>query len=275
MEKTWLITGTSAGLGRLLTERLLERNDRVVATLRRDGPLDDLKARYGERLHVLRLDLTDTDAIRTGVAEAFEAMGRIDVVVSNAGYGLFGAAEELEDAQIARQIATNLSAPIQLIRAVLPHLRQQGGGRVVQISSSGGQVAYPAFSLYHATKWGIEGFVESVAQEVAPFGIDFIIVEPGPTRTNFSASVDRATPMACYDDTPAGELRRAIAAGGDFAAYADTGKTVDAMLPVMDSTNPPFRLVLGSGAYEGIRDALLNRLKVLEPQKDRAFSVME
>jgi NAD(P)-dependent dehydrogenase (short-subunit alcohol dehydrogenase family) len=274
VDKTWLMTGTSAGLGRLLTERFLERNDRVVATLRRDGPLDDLKVRYGKRLHVLKLDLTDTDAVRAAVAEAFETMGRIDVVVSNAGYGLFGAAEELNDAQIARQIATNLTAPIQLIRAVLPHLREQGGGRVVQVSSSGGQVAYPAFSLYHATKWGIEGFVESVAQEVAPFGIDFIIVEPGPTRTNFSASVDRATPMACYDDTPAGALRRAIATG-DFAGYGDAGKTVDAMIPVMDSTHPPFRLALGSGTYEDIREALLKRLKVLESQKDRAFSVME
>ncbi|PAT49823.1 short-chain dehydrogenase/reductase [Pseudomonas aeruginosa] len=274
MGKTWFITGTSAGMGRLLTERLLERGDRVVATLRRDGPLDALKAQHGDRLHILKLDLTDTNAVRAGVSEAFSVMGRIDTVISNAGYGLFGAAEELEDAQITRQIDTNLTGPIQLIRALLPRLREQGGGRIVQVSSSGGQVAYPAFSVYHATKWGIEGFVESVAQEVAPFGIDFIIVEPGPTRTSFSASVDKSTPMACYEDTPAGALRRAVAAG-DFADYGDLGKTVDAMISVMDSEHPPFRLALGGGSYEDIRNALLDRLKVLEPQKDRAYSVME
>src|SRR5471032_3037677 len=135
MNKTWLITGTSAGLGRVLTERLLERNDRVVATLRRDGPLDGLKARYGDQLHVLNVDLTEIATSRAGVAEAFAVVGRIDVVVSNAAYGLVGAAEELEDEQIARQIATNLTGSIQLIRAVLPYLRQQGGGRIVQVSS--------------------------------------------------------------------------------------------------------------------------------------------
>ncbi len=274
MGKTWFITGTSAGMGRLLTERLLERGDSVVATLRRDGPLDALKARHGDRLHILKLDLTDTNAVRTGISEAFSVMGRIDAVISNAGYGLFGAAEELEDAQITRQIDTNLTGPIQLIRAFLPRLREQGGGRIVQVSSSGGQVAYPAFSVYHATKWGIEGFVESVAQEVASFGIDFIIVEPGPTRTSFSASVDKSTPMACYEDTPAGALRRAVATG-DFAEYGDLGKTVDAMISAMDLEHPPFRLALGRGSYEDIHNALVDRLKVLEPQKDRAYSVME
>ncbi|OBX36089.1 2-(R)-hydroxypropyl-CoM dehydrogenase [Halomonas elongata] len=216
MSKTWLITGTSTGLGRLLTERLLERGDRVVATLRQSGVLDELLQRHGDRLHALTLDVTDTKAIRTVMQEAFERMGRIDVVVSNAGYGLFGAGEEVSDAQIERQIATNLTGSIQLIRAALPHLREQGGGRIVQVSSEGGQIAYPNFSLYHATKWGIEGFVESVAKEVAPFGIDCLIIEPGPTGTNFAAGLDHAHPLACYEDTPAGEVRRAVASG-DFA----------------------------------------------------------
>ena len=152
MAKTWFITGTSTGLGRILTERLLERGDRVVATLRRPGALDELLARHGDRLQVVTLDVTDVEAIRTAVADAFERMERIDVVVSNAAYGLFGAAEELSDAQIERQIATNLAGSIQLIRAVLPYLREQGGGRIVQVSSEGGQIAYPNFSLYHATK---------------------------------------------------------------------------------------------------------------------------
>jgi len=179
MSKTWLITGASAGLGRLMTERLLTRGDRVVGTVRREGALADLQTEHGDRLAVTMLDLTDKVGIRAAVDGAFGRMGRIDVAVSNAGYGLFGAAEELTDAEIDHQIATNLTGSIQFIRAAIPHLRRQGGGRIVQVSSEGGQIAYPSFSLYHATKWGIEGFIESVAQEVAPFGIDFIIVEPG------------------------------------------------------------------------------------------------
>lgn len=155
--KTWLITGTSTGLGRLLCEQLLERGDRVIATLRKQGALDDLLALHGDRLQILTLDVTDTAAIIAVVSQAFEAAGRIDVIVSNAGYGLFGAAEEASPEQIERQLATNLTGSIHLIRAVLPHLRAQGGGRIVQVSSEGGQIAYPGFSLYHATKWGIEG----------------------------------------------------------------------------------------------------------------------
>jgi len=271
MEKTWFITGTSTGLGRILTERLLDRGDRVVATLRRAGALDDLQAAHGDRLHIMMLDVTETPAIRAAVAEAFALMGRIDVVVSNAGYGLFGAGEEISDEQIDRQIATNLVGSIQLIRAVLPHLRAQGGGRIVQVSSEGGQIAYPNFSLYHTTKWGIEGFIESVAQEVAPFGIDFLIVEPGPTSTEFGAGLDHAQPMACYENTPAGEVRRAIASGY-FAIKGDAIKTADAMITAADTEKPPLRLALGSTAYTSISCALAERLRVLETQKDMTFS---
>ncbi|PKE32858.1 short-chain dehydrogenase/reductase [Rahnella sp. AA] len=271
MEKTWFITGTSTGLGRILTERLLDRGDRVVATLRRAGALDDLQAAHGDRLHIMMLDVTETPAIRAAVAEAFALMGRIDVVVSNAGYGLFGAGEEISDEQIDRQIATNLVGSIQLIRAVLPHLRAQGGGRIVQVSSEGGQIAYPNFSLYHTTKWGIEGFIESVAQEVAPFGIDFLIAEPGPTSTEFGAGLDHAQPMACYENTPAGEVRRAIASG-DFAIKGDAIKTADAMITAADTEKPPLRLALGSTAYTSISRALAERLRVLETQKNMTFS---
>ena len=272
MMKTWFITGTSSGLGRLLAERLLQRGDRVVATLRHEGALDELKQQYDDRLHVLTLDVTDTREVHANISAAFEAMGRIDVVVNNAGYGLFGAAEEVTDEQIERQIATNLTGSIQVIRAALPHLRRQGGGRIVQVSSEGGQIAYPNFSLYHATKWGIEGFVESVAKEVGPFGIDFVIVEPGPTSTQFGAGLDHAVPMPEYDDTPAGDVRRAIASNS-FAIRGDAGKTVAAMIVAADLAHPPLRLTLGGGAYDSIRAALAERLRVLEAQKDIAFSV--
>jgi NAD(P)-dependent dehydrogenase (short-subunit alcohol dehydrogenase family) len=271
MAKTYLITGTSSGFGRLMTERLLARGDRVVATVRDAGALADLARAHGDRLRVELLDLTDTAAIRSVLARAFDAMGRIDAVVSNAGYGLFGAAEELDDAEIDRQIATNLTGSIQLIRAALPHLRAQGGGRIVQLSSEGGQIAYPGFGLYHATKWGIEGFVEAVAQEVAPFGIDFLLVEPGPTATDFKAGLAHATPMAAYDGTPVAHIRRALEDGG-FGTLADAGRSVHAMVAAMDADAPPLRLALGGNAYRSIIKALSGRLAAIEAQREVALS---
>ncbi len=271
MAKTFFITGTSSGFGRLLTERLLARGDRVVATLRRAGMLDDLRNAHGDRLHVETLDLADTGTVRGAVDRAFKLMGRIDVVVNNAGYGLFGSAEEVSDVEIERQIATNLTGSIQLIRAALPHLREQGGGRIVQVSSEGGQIAYPSFSLYHATKWGIEGFVEAVRQEVAPFGIDFLIVEPGPTSTNFAAGLVQTPPMAVYDATPAGTVRRSLS-NGSFAVKGDAGKTVAAMIDAMDAASPALRLALGSTAYNSISAALAARLRAVEAQKNVALS---
>ncbi len=269
--KTWLITGTSTGLGRGLTEKLLARGDRVVATLRRADALDDLKTRYGDRLRPAVLDLTDTAAVRRVVDEAFAALGRVDVVVSNAGYGLFGAAEEATDDQVRHQIATNLTGSIAVIRACLPHLRALGGGHVLQVSSEGGQITYPCFSLYHATKWGIEGFVEAVSQEVAPFGIAFTIVEPGPAGTNFGAGLVRPEPMTVYDRTPVGDVRRAIS-DGTFKLTGDPDKMVDAMIAVADQPEPPLRLTLGSGSYERIRQALTERRDALDAQKAVAYS---
>ncbi len=271
MTKAWFITGTSSGLGRLLTEKLLARGDRVAATLRRVDALDDLHARYGDQLWVAPLDVTDTDAVRDVTDRAFAALGRIDVVVSNAAYGRFGAAEELTDEQIRHQIDTNLIGSIQVIRSALPHLRAQGGGRILQVSSEGGQIAYPNFSLYHASKWAIEGFVESVAQEVAPFGIAFTIVEPGPARTSFSAGLVSPSPMAIYDDTPAGEVRRAVAAGA-FALRGDPGKMVDAMIASADREPAPRRLLLGRDAYARVRAALVARVAALDEQRDIAMS---
>lgn len=269
--QTWFITGTSAGFGRLLTEKLLQRGDRVAATLRQPAALDELRAHYGDRLWVAPLDVTDTAAVHATVARAFAELGRIDVVVNNAAYALFGAAEEVNDAQIQQQLATNLIGSVQVIRAALPHLRAQGGGRILQLSSEGGQITYPAFSLYHATKWGIEGFVEAVAQEVAPFGIEFTIVEPGPAKTNFGGGLAMAPTLAAYEHTPAGEVRRAVASG-TFPLPGDPTKMVQAMLDSADRHPAPKRLVLGSRAYAQIRAALLDRLARLDAQKDLAFS---
>jgi NAD(P)-dependent dehydrogenase (short-subunit alcohol dehydrogenase family) len=189
-QRKWFITGVSSGFGRELTQQLLERGDTVVGTVRDTSKVSDVAARYPETFQAEVLDMTDRSAIRAVLDRSFTRLGRIDVIISNAGYGLFGAAEEIKDDQVEHIVATNLVGPIHLIRAALPYLRGQGGGRVIQISSYGGQVAFAGNSLYHATKWGIEGFVESVAQEVASFGIGLTIVEPGGARTD-SATTER------------------------------------------------------------------------------------
>jgi len=271
MTRTWFITGASSGLGLEMTQQLLAQGDTVIATLRRPGTLTQLEQKYRERLDTIQLDLVEPESIVSAVERAFERHGRIDVIVSNAGYGLFGAAEELTNEEIDRQIATNLTGSIHLIRAAMSHLRRQGGGRIVQVSSEGGQIAYPGFSLYHATKWGIEGFLESVAQEVAPFGIDVIIAEPGPTGTNFGANLVQAIPLDAYAETPAGAVRRAIS-DGSFEIKGDAVRAVSAMISAAESEEPPLRLTLGSTAYSSISKALSARLSALEAQRDVADS---
>jgi NAD(P)-dependent dehydrogenase (short-subunit alcohol dehydrogenase family) len=272
MPKTWFITGASSGLGFEMTQQLLAQGQKVVATIRRPGALiTQLEQEYREGLDIVPLDLVEPQSLASAVKDAFQRHDRIDVIVSNAGYGLFGAAEELTNEEIDRHIATNLAGSIHLIRAALPLLRRQGGGRIVQVSSEGGQIAYPGFSLYHATKWGIEDFVEAVAQEVAPFGIDFIIAEPGPTGTNFGANLVRATPMDAYNETLAGAVRRAIAEGS-FEIRGDAARTVAAILSAAESETPPLRLALGSTAYSSISQALSARLHALEAQREAANS---
>ena len=271
MMQTWFITGTSSGFGRLLTEKLLARGDRVAATLRKPDALADLKAQYGDQLWVAPLDVTDTAAVHQTVARAFADLGRVDVVVNNAAYALFGAAEEATDEQIQHQIDTNIMGSIQVVRAALPFLRAQGGGRVLQVSSEGGQITYPNFTYYHTTKWAIEGFVEAVAQEVAPFGIEFTLIEPGPAKTSFGGGLVHAPSLAVYEATPAGAIRRGLR-DGSFAVTGDPNKMVDAMLIAADQHPAPRRLTLGREAYTKIRAALVERLAALDAQQAVAFS---
>ena len=273
MAKTWLITGTSSGFGKLLTERLLARGDRVAATLRNPDVLTELAAAYGDRLWIGRLDVTDRRQARQVVDAAFDALGTIDVVVNNAGFGVFASVEEATDEQIERVIDTNLLGSIHVIRAALPHLRRQGRGRILQVSTSGGQTTYPNFSYYHASKWGIEGFCETVAQEIAPFGIDLTIVEPGATPTGFGSALATASLMPEYDGTPAGEVRRAFA-DGSFATPNDPDKIAQAMIELVESGRTPLRLPLGSDTYEHIRASLVARLSEHDAQRETAYSVV-
>lgn len=271
-QRNWFITGISSGFGRHLAEQLLQRGDRVAGTVRQLSKMDDLKSRYGDRLWLTVLDVTDTPGIRHVVEQVFHVFSRIDVMVNNAGYGLFGAAEELSDTQIEHQLATNVIGSIQVIRAALPYLRSQGSGRILQISSMGGQMAMPGLSLYHASKWAIEGFFESFAQEVAPFGIQTTLVEPGGARTNFgSVSAIFAEPIEVYAGTPAGMLRKAIETNA-FTPVGDPAKMARAMIACAEEEKAPPRLTLGSDAFALVQTALRERLATLESQKALALS---
>ncbi|AJW40210.1 3-oxoacyl-[acyl-carrier protein] reductase [Rhodococcus sp. B7740] len=272
---TWFITGTSSGFGRQLTEQLLARGDRVAATLRKPQALAALTEKYPDSLWVRELDVTDTEQIRTVVAAAFNELGRIDVVVSNAGYAVFGAAEELSDDQIHRQIETNVIGSVQLVRAVTPHLRSQGGGKVLQLSSMGGQIAFPSLSVYHLSKWAIEGFFEGYAPEVAPFGIRTCLVEPGSAATEFGgSSASWAPALDEYTDTPAGHMRSMILSPpeGQEQPIGDPTRFAELMIDAADSDELPPRLLLGADAYQLVSDALRARLDAVEKQKPLTVS---
>lgn len=271
MRKTWFITGVSSGFGRSLTEKLLARGERVAVTSRNTRALDGLRKRYTDRLWIAALDVRDLQAVRETMDRAFAELGRIDVIVSNAGYGVLGAAEETTDAQLRGIVDTNLIGSIALIRSAVPHLRAQGGGRILQVSSEGGQIAYPGFSLYHATKWGIEGFIEALAKELAPFGIRFTLVEPGPARTNFGRSLVLPEPIEAYHGTPAHQTREAVLSGS-WVITGDPERMADSMIVVADQPDPPLRLVLGGTSYDAVREALSARLHELEAQREIAFS---
>jgi NAD(P)-dependent dehydrogenase (short-subunit alcohol dehydrogenase family) len=270
--RTWFITGSSAGLGRALVTELLARGETVAATARDPGALADLRSPSGKLPWTAPLDVTDPGQIRQAVNDAISALGRIDVAVSNAGYGLFGAAEEATDDQVERQIRTNLTGPIHLARALLPHMRAQGYGRIIQISSVGGQATMPGTAVYNATKWGVEGFFESLAAEVKGFGIGVTIVEPGSVRTNFTGrSKDMPAPLPAYQGTPAAAFRRMV--DGGFVRYpGDLVKMANAILDAAACPVAPLRLTLGSDAYRLIRAGLTARLGDLENQKDAAAS---
>jgi len=272
LANTWFLTGASSGLGRALCESLVEQGCRVAATARDPAMLEPMAPAQPDAYWTGRLDVTDGDQIRSAVDAAFVAFGRVDVIVSNAGYGLFGAAEELTDEQIDRQIQTNLLGPIRLARAVLPYLRAQGGGRIVQISSSAGQVALPNMSLYHASKWGVEGFFDSLAAEVAAFGIGVTIVEPGSVATDFAGrSLVMPPALDAYTGSPSAAMRRAIE-DGTVRQPGDVRRMAEAIISSIAREPAPRRLALGSDAYVVMRKALRDRLSALEAQQDLARS---
>jgi NAD(P)-dependent dehydrogenase (short-subunit alcohol dehydrogenase family) len=270
MSKVWFITGTSTGLGRALAEAVIARGDKLVATVRKKGTNSDLVSQAPDRVKIVTLDVTNSAQIQSTIQDAKEAFGRIDVLVNNAGYGLSGAAEEVTEQQIRDQIETNLLGSILTAKAVLPIMREQHGGHIIQISSAGGQLANPGLSIYHASKWGIEGFCEALAGEVATFGIKVTIVEPGGIRTDWAGrSMVHGESIDAYANTPVGHLRQFRTS---FTPSGDPLKMANAIITLTNLETAPVRLALGSDTYTLLKAKLPQRLKQLEAHKDLTFS---
>ncbi|HEV7639395.1 MAG TPA: SDR family oxidoreductase [Gaiellaceae bacterium] len=240
--KVWFITGTSRGFGREWALAALERGDSVAATARDIGSLDDLVAAHGSAVLPIELDVTDREAAFAAVAQAHEHFGRLDVVVNNAGYGQFGMVEELSEAQARAQIETNLFGALWVTQAALPFLREQGSGHFLQVSSIGGISAFPTVGMYHASKWALEGLSQTLAQEVAGFGIKVTLIEPGGYSTDWGgSSAKHATEIAAYDDVRAQAANRPSRRG----TPGDPVATREAVLTIVDSNDPPLRVFFG------------------------------
>ena len=270
MSKTWLITGVSSGFGYEMTKQLLENGSTVIGTVRSTKKVEELIAKYPETFDCRILDVTDVPAVHEVVNADFAKHGKIDVIVSNAGYGLFGAAEELTDTEVDHIIATNLTGSIALIRSALPYLRRQMSGNIIQISSYGGQVAFAANSMYHATKFGIEGFCESVAQEVAKFNIKVTIVEPGGARTEFRYGSAKVANLIPEYDHVHGFLNMLDPAKG--LAPGDPVKMAQRIIESVDKPETPLHMVLGSQALSATIQRLEERVAVYKAQTETAAS---
>jgi NAD(P)-dependent dehydrogenase (short-subunit alcohol dehydrogenase family) len=245
MSKTWFITGASRGFGKEWSIAALERGDTVAATARDTATLDDLVQQFGDKVLPLQLDVNDRDAVFAAVARAHDHFGALDVVVNNAGYGQFGMIEEISEAEARAQFDTNVFGALFVTQAALPYLRAQGSGHILQVSSIGGISAFPNIGIYNASKWALEGFSQSLAQEVAGFGIKVTIIEPGGFSTDWGgSSAKHATADPAYDAfrEKAAELRKArMAKPGNPVASRE------AVLQIVDAENPPLRVFFGEG----------------------------
>ncbi|MDT0265829.1 SDR family oxidoreductase [Streptomyces sp. DSM 44915] len=271
-ERHWFITGAAGGLGRHLTAHALREGDRVTATVRRPAALDDLRETHGDRLTVEVLDLTRPADIDRVIGATLRRRP-VDIVVNNAGYAVVGAAEEMTAQQVRDQVEVLLLAPMMITRAFLRPMREQGGGRIIQISSMGGQIGTPTHSAYHAGKWGLEGYTESVSQEVADFDIHLTLVQPGATRTGFAAALRYTTETAPYRDHVVGRTRRALAGADESLFTGDPARLAAAVHATTRQHRPPLRLTLGADTYHAIHAALTERRTALESQQPLAASV--
>jgi NADP-dependent 3-hydroxy acid dehydrogenase YdfG len=251
-KKVWFITGTSSGLGRALAEETLAKGDRVVLTARKPEVLQDLIEKYPDTARAVKLDITDLADVKNAVAEAIKEFGRIDVLVNNAGYALVGAIEEANDEQIKRQFETNVFGVLNVTRAVLPIMREQRSGHIVNIGSMVGFNAFPSLGYYSATKFTLEGLSEALAAEVAPHGIKTTIVEPGAFNTGYSSRALIFGENRLPEVYPSTAKMTGVFSQFDSTAAGDPRKAVRIIIEAVESENPPFRLPLGLDAYEAI-----------------------
>jgi NAD(P)-dependent dehydrogenase (short-subunit alcohol dehydrogenase family) len=261
-DRTWFITGASRGLGRAFAQAALAAGDRVAATARDTSDLDELAQEHGDAVLPLELEVTDRDACFAAIAAAHERFGSLDVVVNNAGYGVSGAIEELSEEQARRQVEVNLLGALWVTQAALPILRGQGSGWIVQVSSIGGLAAFPLTGIYHASKWGLEGFSETLRQEVEPFGVKVLMVEPSGFRTDWAgSSMSRATPLEPYEEIDfIKERRRAQSEDNNGRQAGNPELAARALLDTLEREDPPFRLLLGNVAYDVAVDRYEQRL---------------
>lgn len=264
MTKIWFITGSSRGLGRSLAAAVLAKGDKVAATARTPERLNDLVEQYPGQILPLQLDVTNDEQIQKAVQQTIDHFGRIDVLVNNAGFGTIGATEAYTEEQVRGQLETNLYAPIAITRAVLPIMRQQRSGRILQISSVGGRVGNAGLTIYQAAKFGIGGFTEALAKEVAPLGIKVTSVEPGGFRTDWvsTASEDSVPDVEGYEQTVG--VRKALFGSDKFVPMGDPAKAAQAMIELTDYPEPPIHLVLGSEAIALIKQADIMRGEEME-----------
>ena len=248
--KTWFITGCSAGLGKRLAEMVASRGDRLVATARDAESLRELAAHFPDSVRAVALDVTRAGDAAAAVHVAEEAFGGLDILVNNAGYGFMGAIEEAEPAEYRPLFDVNVFGLIETTRAALPSLRRRGGGRIVNLSSGAGIVGMGGHGYYNATKFAVEGLSEALAQEVAPFGIRVIIVEPGPFRTEFLGRSIAVAKRQMADYAATGGHARTYREGNDGRQAGDPDKAVAVMLQAIDAENPPLHLPLGPRAHD-------------------------
>jgi NAD(P)-dependent dehydrogenase (short-subunit alcohol dehydrogenase family) len=249
--RVWLVTGAGSGFGRAISEAAAMAGDVVVAAARRPETLEELVSAYPDRVEAARLDVTDAAAVAAVVADVEARFGRIDVLVNNAGRGQVGAAEETTEGELRDLFELHFFAPDRLVKAVLPGMRARRSGAIVQMSSFGGQVSYPGFSAYCATKFALEGYSEALAAEVGPLGIRVLIVEPGAFRTSFSGpSLVESAVLPDYDGT-VGPTRRMIKSI-DGVQPGDPARAAEAILIALAADETPLRLPLGDDAVDGI-----------------------
>ncbi|MEQ4715499.1 SDR family NAD(P)-dependent oxidoreductase [Nonomuraea sp. B19D2] len=269
MSKVWFVTGSSRGLGRSFVEAALSRGDQVAAAARNIASLDELVAAYGDAVLPLGVDVVDKAAVFDGVKRAAEHFGRLDVIVNNAGYAQVGAVEELTEQQLRDQLETNLFGAVWVIQAALPYLREQGAGHIIQLSSAAGLIAMPLGGAYHASKWALEGLNEALAAEVADFGIKVTIIEPGGFATRSGKNPDPLNNGHLARMDPAYDaLRQRLAAIAGKQPAGDPAAAAQALLKLVDSDNPPLRILFGQGFYPMIQQAYADRLKTWSDWQD-------